>query len=146
MRRKVERWGRGLAVLCPLALTCFVSAVVLAATGTTVVVSPTGDDSAPGTAARPVRTLAHARDLARAAAAPVTVSLTDGTYRMSAPLVLGSRDSDVIWTAAPGAHPVVSGGVRVTGWTLTDATRHLWSAPLSFLTRQLYVDRRRAIH
>src|SRR2546430_4674125 len=98
MRRKVERMWRWLAVLCALALTCFGSAVVLAATGTTVVVSPTGDDSAPGTAARPVRTLAHARDLARAAAAPVT-----------------------------------------------DATRHLWSAPLSFLTRQLYVDGRRAI-
>jgi hypothetical protein len=92
-----------------------------------------------------VKTLTHARDLARSAAAPVTVSLTDGTYRMSAPLVLGSPDSGVTWSAAPGAHPVVSGGVRVTGWTLTDAARGLWSAPLSFFTRQLYVDGRRAV-
>src|SRR5690349_2272520 len=53
-----------------------------AATATTIFVSPSGDDSATGTAAAPVRTLTHARDLARAHAPGVTVQLADGTYRM----------------------------------------------------------------
>jgi hypothetical protein len=117
-----------------------------AASGTTIVVSPSGDDGAPGTDARPLRSLSRARDVARSASrtAPVSVRLAGGTFRLSAPLVLDSRDSGVTWTAAAGAHPVVSGGVKVTGWTLTDAAKGLWSAPLSFFTRQLYVDGSRA--
>jgi hypothetical protein len=35
----------------------------------------------------------------------------------------------VVYTAAPGEHPVLSGGLPVTGWTLSDSARNLWSAP-----------------
>ncbi len=37
----------------------------------------------------------------------------------------------MIWTAASGAHPVISGGVPITGWTRVDPTRNVWSAPAS---------------
>jgi hypothetical protein len=117
------------------------------AAGTTVAVSPSGDDTAPGTAARPVRTPARARDLARAAdhSAPVEVRLADGVCRQQAPLVPDARHSGVTWTAAAGAHPLVGGGVRVTGWTVAGSGR--WSAPAPaglVDTRQLYVDGVRA--
>src|SRR2546430_10875052 len=117
-----------------------------AASGSTIVASPSGDDGARGTDASPLHSLARARDVARSASrtTPVNVRLAGGTYRLSAPLVLDARDSGVTWTAAPGAHPVVSGGVKVTGWTLTDAARGLGSAPLSMDTRQLYLNGARA--
>ena len=52
-------------------------------------VSPSGDDANPGTEARPVRTLQHARDLARAQRVS-TVILLGGLYRMTEPLRLGA--------------------------------------------------------
>jgi hypothetical protein len=82
----------------------------------------------PGIPGTPVRSLARARDLARTTAAPVRIRLADGTYRLPTPLILDSRDSGVTWTPEQGAHPVASGGIAVTGWALTDAVRHLWSA------------------
>jgi hypothetical protein len=138
---------RWLAALAALALVLTGTAVAVAATGATIDVSPSGDDTAPGTATQPVRSLARARDLARAAGGSATVRLANGVFRLPAPLVLDARDSGVTWTAAPGAHPVLSGGIRVTGWSVLDSTRGLWSAPVpSGLTdtRQLYVDGVRA--
>jgi fibronectin type III domain protein/parallel beta helix pectate lyase-like protein/glycosyl hydrolase family 141 len=135
---------RALVVFALVAASGTVVGLAYGATGTTVVVSPSGDDTAPGTPAQPVRSLSRARDLARAATHPVTVQLLDGTYRLSSPLVLDARDSGVTWSAASGAHPVVSGGVKVGGWALTDAARGLWSASLSVNTRQLYVNGVRA--
>src|SRR6266498_3131131 len=84
-----------------------------AATAATVFVSPSGNDANPGTSGQPVRTLHLARDL--------VVSLADGTYQLTQPLTLDARDSGsgghrIIWTAAPGARPVISGGTRITGW------------------------------
>lgn len=77
----------------------------------------------------------------------VVVTLADGTYRLSAPLRFGPEDSGrnghtVTWAAAPGAHPVLSGAARVTGWTQTDPARNVWSAPVpaDLDTRQVYVD------
>jgi hypothetical protein len=64
------RVGIGTVLGLALAAASGVAGVALAAGGTTVVVSPSGDDSAPGTASRPVRTLPRARDLARAGNRP----------------------------------------------------------------------------
>jgi hypothetical protein len=138
--------GYWIGVLGAIALVAAAGAVH-AATATTIFVSPTGDDKAAGTASAPVRTLTHARDLARAHAPGVTVQLADGTYRMTAPLTIDARDSGVTWTAAPGAHPVASGGARVSGWVVADPAKHLWSAPVPAgltNTRQLYVNGLRA--
>jgi hypothetical protein len=115
---------------------------------TTIVVSPTGNDHHRGTPDQPLRTLAAAQARARAAASAgraVTVELRDGTYRLDRPLRFtgadsGTRTSPVTWTAAPGAHPVVSGGRGVTGWTAYDATRNIFVArvPRGRDSRQLY--------
>ena len=135
----------------PLLLVCAFTAVAQ------IYVSPSGDDANPGTSARPIRTLAHARDLARARNAHMTadlaVYLSSGTYRLTEPLLLDARDSgsgghSVIWTsAAPDQFPIISGAVRITGWKLVDQARNLWSAPAPAQlrnSRQLYVDGVRA--
>jgi hypothetical protein len=125
-----------------------------AAVQATVFVAPSGSDANSGTSAsQPVRTLAHARDLVRglnqAMTGDVVVSLADGTYALTQPLTLDARDSGtgghrVIWTAASGARPVVSGGIPITGWTKGGG--NVWSAPVpaGLHTRQLYVNGVRA--
>lgn len=77
--------------------------------------------------------------------------LLGGTYRLARTLVLDWRDSgrpgnDVVWSAAPGADPVISGAIRVRGWTLHDSRRHIYQARVmaGLSTRQLYVNGRRA--
>ncbi len=98
------------------------SPVLAADAGRFVFVSPLGSDSNPGTLLRPIRTIAHAQQLVRGLdpnmSADVTIELMSGTYRLTAPLTLDARDSgtnghDVVWTAAPGAHPVLSGGEQM---------------------------------
>ncbi len=112
-------------------------------------VSPEGDDTNPGTKLHPVRTLPHAQSLVRSAnlEADVTVLLGEGTYHLEAPLLFrkvdgGQNGHDVIWRAETGAHPVLSGGVEVTGFTLFDAERQIWVAdvPRGFNTRDIWVD------
>lgn len=78
--------------------------------------------------------------------AGVTVELRDGTYRLSESWEFGAADSGsaghpVVWQAAPGAHPVISGATRVTGWSQVGSTG-VWSAsvPRGSASRQLYVD------
>ncbi|MEU2250255.1 right-handed parallel beta-helix repeat-containing protein [Streptomyces sp. NPDC019224] len=109
----------------------------------TLYAAPDGRGSA-CTAARPC-TPEGARDLARAETRrPVRVLLKDGTYRLDAPLKLGAADSGTTWAAAPGAHPVLSGGRDLTGWRENaDGT---WTAavPEGLTPRQLFVDGRRA--
>lgn len=100
-------------------------------------VSPAGDDSAPGTEEQPLRTIERARDLVRGMNGDMSDDITvfiSGTYRLAQPIEFGAQDSgtngfSVVYTAAPGEHPVVSGGLPVTGWTLSDSARNLWSAP-----------------
>ncbi len=125
-----------------------------AATQATIYVSPSGNDANAGTApSQPVRTLQRARDLVRTLDGSMTgdlvVSLANGTYRLSQPLTLDARDSGtnghrVIWTAASGARPVISGGIPITGWH--KGSGNLWSAPApaGLRTRQLYVNGVRA--
>lgn len=135
-------------------LACFLVLSVLSAAPLAVAqiyVSPQGDDAHAGTAASPVRTLQHAVELARGSSSHRIV-LRGGAYRLDAPLDLTAADSgsdgiDLVFTAAPGAHPIVSGAVRIEHWHLEDAARHLWSAPVPDSvsnTRQLYINGVRA--
>src|SRR5580692_3074768 len=83
-----------------------------------VYVSPSGNDANPGTEARPVLTLPHARDLARAQKIS-SVILLGGVYRLTEPLKLGPEDSGVAYTALKTGPPaIVSGGIRISGWKL----------------------------
>lgn len=141
-----------LAIAVLLAATC--AAPSVAATAQTFYVSPTGADENPGTSAQPWRTLEHARDKVREAAADgradVVIMLRGGEYLLASMLVFDMRDGgsnrhSVIYRAAEGQQPVISGGRRITGWTPMDAGG-LWRAPVKDLDfRQLYVNGQRAI-
>jgi hypothetical protein len=100
-------------------------------------VSPGGDDANPGTEERPLRSLERARDVVRTLNRDMSDDITvfvGGEFHLARPVEFGSGDSgsngfNIIYTAAPGEHPVLSGGLRVTGWALADKERNLWSAP-----------------
>ena len=115
-------------------------------------VSPSGSDGNSGTStASPFATLQRAQTAVRgaigSASGGVAVNLAGGDYRLSSPLTLTAADSGrtgapVTWQAESGAFPVISGGVPITGWTQTDASKNIWSAPApsSLATRQLYIN------
>jgi hypothetical protein len=112
-------------------------------------VSPTGSGTACTSATPCALTQAQTlvRSMAPAMQGDIVVKLADGTYRLTAPLVFTAADSGmnghtITWEAAAGAHPVLSGGTAVTGWTLSDSGKNIWkaAAPGGFATRQLYVD------
>ncbi|WP_327287613.1 ricin-type beta-trefoil lectin domain protein [Streptomyces sp. NBC_01198] len=120
-----------------------------AATMTTLYVSPTG--SGTSCSASAPCSVTQAKSSVEAIdgnmSGDIVVQLAGGTYRMSSPLVLGSADSgsnghQVIWQAAPGQSPVLSGGQQVTGWSVKDATNNIYAAsvPGGADSRQLYVD------
>ncbi|MCG5461976.1 ricin-type beta-trefoil lectin domain protein [Micromonospora sp. NPDC053740] len=81
-----------------------------------------------------------------APAGDVTVQLAAGTYRISSPLQFraedGGRGGTVLWTAAPGANPLITGALDVSGWSLHDAASNIYVAnvPVGLETRQLYVN------
>jgi len=114
------RWFAAFA----LALT--LTAVLAAAEGgATFYVSPGGSDANSGAIDQPFKTLAHACDAARVAAAkqnvPVTVILRGGTYYLSEPVRFDERDSGaetapITYRNQPGELPVLVGGLRVTNW------------------------------
>ncbi len=89
---------------------------------------------------------AAARTARAGGATDVSVTLADGTYRLARPLDFTAADSGnpthpVVWAAAPGAHPVLSGATRVRRWSAA-GTDGVWAArvPVTSATRQLYVD------
>jgi hypothetical protein len=143
-------------VLLAALLTASMAGIGHADAASTVYVSPTGSDANPGTSASaPLKTVGRAQQVVRSLVAgqtgDITVSLADGVYPLASTLSLGTEDSgtgghSVVWTAAAGAHPVLSGGIALTGWTKSDAGKNIWSAPApsTLDTRQLYVDGVRA--
>lgn len=119
-------------------------------------VAPDGDDGGAGSRARPFRTLARARDAARARDPhgwrDVVVTLRGGTHRLTEPLVLDARDSRVAgralrFRAAPDETPIVSGAVRVEGWAVHDAALGIHRAWVGegVASRQLWVDGQPAV-
>jgi len=112
-------------------------------------VSPTGSDSAQGDEAHPFRTLERARQAVREAnsAHSVTVRLATGIYRLTQPLIFSAADGGrnghhVTWAAEPGAVPIVSGAIAVSGWKVSDRTRHIYVAdvPVGLDSRQLWIN------
>ena len=115
-----------------------------------VVVAVDGDDRAAGTPQSPIATLHEAQRRLRELPGG-TVLLTDGVWRLDRPLRLDARDSGEPgaphrWMAAPGAQPVISGGVPVSGWTLHDEGTRVFRArvPGVAQTRQVSIDGRLA--
>lgn len=115
--------------------------------------APGGSDDGDGSAERPFRTLDRAQAAVRLHNQDhdVTVELSDGIYRLTRPLRFSAADGGthgftVRWQAAKGAHPVLSGGIPITGWRKADVARDIWSAPIppGSDPRQLVVDGRLA--
>lgn len=123
------------------------------ATGVSFWVSPKGNDSGPGTRAKPFRTLVRARTAARdAKPLAATVNLMSGTHRLTKTFTLspadsGTRSRPVTYRAAPGSNPVVSGGLQVKNWQLFNAAKNIYRArvPAGTRSRQLFVNGRRAL-
>jgi len=124
------RTARALGVLA-------LASAMAASAGAALWVSPAGDDRGPGTEEQPLRTIERARDIVRTQnhdmADDITVFLA-GEFRITRPIEFESQDSgtngfNIVYTAAPGEHPVLSGGVRIGGWAVADKARNLWSAP-----------------
>jgi hypothetical protein len=82
----------------------------------------------------------------------IVVRLRGGTYRLGATWAFSDADHDsgrnghrVVYAAYPGETPLISGAKQLTGWSLHDPAKNIWSAPASGLkTRELYVNGVRA--
>ena len=103
-----------------------------------IVVSPQG----------PIKTLVEARDAARlqrhsGKAGPITIMVRAGTYYLPETLVLGPEDSDTIWEAPHGEHPIISGGRVISGWTKGVGSTWKANVPGPYF-HQLFVGGRRA--
>lgn len=111
---------------------------VLGLDAQTIVVSPDG----------PVRTLAAARDIARAqrradASRTIRIQIRDGVYFLKETLLLTPEDSNTIWEAEPGARPAISGGRVISAWK--KGSGPIWTAEAGGpYFRQLFVSGRRA--
>jgi parallel beta-helix repeat protein len=86
-------------------------------------VAPNGSDLAAGAQAAPFATLAHARDVLRAAkpTLPATVYLRGGTYFFKEPIVFTPADSGtaaapITYAAYPGEEPIITGARVLSGW------------------------------
>lgn len=124
-------------------------------------VAPGGSDDSPGSEDAPFATLARARDeiraLKRRSGLPddgVRVIIHDGHHRLEEPLLLGPEDSGsagapVVYAAAPGASPVISGGRPITGLTRqadgSFATIISGARDRAWVFRQLFINGRRYI-
>jgi hypothetical protein len=117
-------------------------------------VSPAGNDTNPGTPDRPIASLHHAQELARAVASrePVTVFLREGTHYLKKPLVFTAADSGtaqapVIYRAYGSEKPVLSGGLLLTNLDWKPFKDGILQArvPEDLKTDQLFVNGERQI-
>jgi hypothetical protein len=93
----------------------------------------------------------RARSLVPDATGDVVVELQGGTYRLTSAFRLGVQDSGrpghpVVYQAAAGQQPVLSGAARITGFTRVDAARNIYRAkvPAGAASRELFVNGVRA--
>ena len=121
--------GHGAGPLWVLVLTSVLVGSPAFAAPRDFYVSSKGNDTQPGTAAKPFATVQRAMravrglKLAKSPGTPVTVYLRGGTHELTEKLVFGPEDtgtaqSPVTYTSCPGERAVISGGRRITGrWT-----------------------------
>ncbi|MCW5942647.1 MAG: right-handed parallel beta-helix repeat-containing protein [Fimbriimonadaceae bacterium] len=96
-------------------LLCSLAAAGLAQTE--VVVDLRGSDEAPGTVARPVRTLEAGFARTRFLGVKL-LTIRDGDFRLTRGLELDARDSGLTIRAAEGARPTLTGSVAVTAGSM----------------------------
>ncbi len=105
--------------------------------GATVVVSPGGAVSSLAAARDAVRELRRKGDNST-----ITIEVQSGWFELPETFVLGPEDSNVVYQAAAGAHPVISGGRKISGWKKSAGP--VWKADATGNFRQLFINGRRA--
>lgn len=116
-----------------------------------VYVAPDGDDNNPGTLERPLKTIARARDVARAmtgtGSGDIIVYLRGGTYPQTSTLTFTDADSGkggfyVKYMAYQNERPLITGGQPIVGpWTLFNSDKNVYSVRgVTARFRQLYVN------
>ena len=134
-----------------LSVFCLLGLLIQPVLATDFHISPSGNDSYPGSADKPFRTLTAARNAVRkintAMNGDIVVYLHDGQYALTEPVTFEPQDSGqnghkVIYRASPGEAPVLMGGIKVTKWQLYDPAKNIYRAQISteHLFRQLYID------
>lgn len=117
-------------------------------------VSPNGSDDNTGSSESPWRTLEkaqqHVRSINAGMSRDIEIILQDGTHQLDSTLELTEIDSGtngfkIIYRAAEGASPTISGGISVSGFEDTNGDG-IWTAPVpaGSRSRQLFVDGERA--
>ena len=116
-------------VLCALLLACAFSA-----RGATIHVSPDGDDSASGTRAAPIRSLAELQEVLRQRPEITEVVLGPGTYRDYFQILPPEANLQEIppltVRAADGAEVIVDGAVGIDNTTLPHGETKVYRAPV----------------
>ncbi len=136
-------------------------------------VSPEGNDKNKGTKEEPLLTIRMAQRVARemrrlndpSAKGGIYICLKGGSYFLDEPLLIrpedsGTSESPTIIEAAPGERPVISGGIRMSGWVKAktaikglppEARGKIWVADIPIAGgrwlgfRQLWVNNRKAV-
>lgn len=154
------------------AFFCFLFAINIHVYAAEIWVAPNGNDASAGTKDYPKHTvlaaLRQAWELRRlndpSIANGIFIILNDGVYQPDEPIFIRPEDSGTpasptIIESAPGAKPVISGGVDVGGWKKAagtvaglprEARGNIWmtSVPkvggVTLLFRQLWVDGKKA--
>ena len=102
----------------------------------TLYVSPTGNDANPGTKAKPLASVQVAL-----AKRPRWILLRGGFYPLTEPLAIGKAHSGLELVAEKGEVPVLSGGVKVSGWKEVAPGR--WQVGWESPVEQLYLGTER---
>ena len=116
--------------------------------GADLYVAPNGSDSHDGSSGAPFLTPGKAQQVASSMASAmsedVVIHFAPGTYHLSEPITLGAADSGqnghtVVWQADSNG-TLLSGGMKVSGWTA--GNNGIWSAavPIGTQSRNLYVN------
>ncbi len=138
-------------IRCMLVAAALLLARLAALPAAEIHVAPTGSDTQPGTAAQPLATLAAAQRAARhwAGREPVTVLLHAGTYYLPETIRFtaadaGTNDAPVVYAAAPGETPVISGGAQLNlDWLPDQGGVFRAATPPGLAIDQLFVQGRR---
>lgn len=159
--RRRARWTAAVAAAGAAALLCSAPSALAASSAhhpapraaATFYASPDGRGSTCSQAAPCALTEAQVkvRALAPSMSGDIDVDLLGGTYRLASTFRLGPQDSgrnghEVVYQAAPGQQPVITGAERVTGWSEYDASKGVYRAAVAKGTQssQLFVDGARA--
>lgn len=133
-------------VVLTLLSNCSVT-ICSASVQATFYVAPDSSDDNPGTEARPFATVERAQQAVRAVnrqmSGDIVVVLRGGTYWIDHTIVFGPKDSgtnghNMIYRAASGETPSISGGKPIVGWQPDVKGRWKASAPVDEF-RQVYV-------